>query len=153
MTEHRLPPSPVGSANLYRWALDLVEYLTRNTERQGSVQPTPIMLAHQVTGQLNRAIAPADRRRNSNGTMMYSVAATAPVYALNGAWQQVGTMTFRGRSCPGKRTSGATWSCRARIWPWRTKRRAWTRRPSMLRQTGILWHIWCQLLISRLCMP
>jgi hypothetical protein len=79
MAERSIPPYPGGDWR--SWALQLVEYLRRDTPRQEEVLPRVIQLGFQIGGE----------RASTDGLVMYSPTEGVPVYSKNGQWLRFDT--------------------------------------------------------------
>ena len=78
----RRPPLP--GKDLGAWARQMYEYMSSQSPVQGSVNPTPLLLAHLTDGQVARAA--------TDGVIMFDPVAGEVVVSIGGAFVTLGPM-------------------------------------------------------------
>jgi hypothetical protein len=77
-----LPPNPTSYSNVNAWASQFYEFYISQTQIGAVNNPQPVLLAHQTTGQLDRAA--------TSGMLMYDPILKNVVYSDGGIWRPIG---------------------------------------------------------------
>lgn len=77
-----VPPNPTSYGDINTWASQFYEFYINQTQIGAVNNPQPILLAHQTTGQLDRAATP--------GILMYDPIQQTVVYSEGGIWRPIG---------------------------------------------------------------
>jgi hypothetical protein len=76
-----VPPNPTSYGDINTWASQFYEFYINQTQIGAVNNPQPVLLAHQTTGQLDRAATP--------GMLMYDPVLKTPVYSKDGIWNPI----------------------------------------------------------------
>lgn len=74
--------------NLNQWAKEVSEYLRASEQVKNFVDPTPVLLPHQVSGQSVKAV--------QSGVLMYDPIEGNPVFSDNGVWRNLASRQWVG---------------------------------------------------------